>query len=228
MKNKLLGILAVTSIVLGAFCYVQWRELQTKKDQVVVLKQNLAETDERAQNAETALESQRQLRAQDSEISYGLAAKVQELLKAKEETAQKMASLSQAKADSSSDENGLPGMLSKMLENPDMKKIIAEQQKLMLDTMYAPLFKQLKLSPEETTRLKSILSEQQTRAMEQGLALMGSKKEGDLTQTAEALAREQNCAEHWRECQSEGLGILAPRRTLRTPSDWLIPPVALA
>jgi hypothetical protein len=71
---------------------------------------------------------------------------------------------------------GLGEMMSKFLDDPAMKKMVADQQRAMLDTMYGPLFKQLNLTPEQETAFKDLLAKQQAQAMELAGDLMSGDK----------------------------------------------------
>ena len=48
-------------------------------------------------------------------------------------------------------------MISKMMQDPDTRKFIREQQRMMMDQMYGPLVKQLGLTPEEAAQFKDLL-----------------------------------------------------------------------
>jgi len=67
-------------------------------------------------------------------------------------------------------------MMSKLLDDPDMKKMVQDQQRALLDTMYGPLFKSLNLTPEQETTFKDLLAKQQGQAMELAADLMSGDK----------------------------------------------------
>jgi hypothetical protein len=77
------------------------------------------------------------------------------------------------------------GALAKMLEDPDMKKMMRQQQLVMMDTMYGPLFKELGLSPEETEKFKELLIDGQMKGVEGAGALFSGDR--DPAERAEAI-----------------------------------------
>ncbi|MEP6662365.1 MAG: hypothetical protein ABJC04_01760 [Verrucomicrobiota bacterium] len=89
-------------------------------------------------------------------------------------------------ASTNEDENGSDkgNFLAKMLENPEMKKMMRTQQKTMIDMMYGQLFKEMKLTPEQSEKLHDLLLDQQMVNMEKGMAIMrdGADKE-EITKT---------------------------------------------
>ena len=66
---------------------------------------------------------------------------------------------------------GRGGFLARMMADPEVKKMMRAQQKLMLDQMYGPLFEQLKLTPEENDKLAALMLDNQMNAAEKGTAL---------------------------------------------------------
>jgi hypothetical protein len=77
-------------------------------------------------------------------------------------------------------------MLSKMMQDPETKKMLREQQRTTIDQLYSPLVKQLAMTPEESDKLKDLLADQTM----QGSALLfgnqGSSKAKDLVASATA------------------------------------------
>ncbi len=69
------------------------------------------------------------------------------------------------------DQNGLDALFSKMLSDPEAKKFIRGQQRMMMDQMYAPLIKQMGLTPEDGDQFKDLLAE---------TAMTGVEKAGSL------------------------------------------------
>lgn len=55
-----------------------------------------------------------------------------------------------------------PGAMMGMMENPEYQKLMAIQQKAMLDGNYAALFRKLNLSPHQLEQFKQLLVERQT------------------------------------------------------------------
>lgn len=82
---------------------------------------------------------------------------------------------------------GKGSFLAKMMGDPAMKKMIGEQQKQMLTMMYGPMFKEMKLSPEETEKLSALMFQNQMNTVEKGTGLLAGGSE-DRTALQKTLA----------------------------------------
>ena len=82
--------------------------------------------------------------------------------------------------------------LAKMMEDPSMKKMKRQQQMVMMDSMYGPLFKQLGLSPEETEKFKELLIDGQMKGVEGAGALFsGERDPAERTEAIKAMGEQQ-------------------------------------
>ena len=81
---------------------------------------------------------------------------------------------------------GFGNMLAKMMQDPDTRKFMREQQRLVLDQLYNPLVKQMGLTAEEGDRFKDLLAENTMRGTEKASSLFGGGQTG--TNRTEALA----------------------------------------
>ena len=63
-------------------------------------------------------------------------------------------------------------MLSKMMQDPAMKKMVRSQQRATLDMMYSGLFKQLRLSPDRQTALTDVMLDAQMHQVENAGSLL--------------------------------------------------------
>ncbi len=72
------------------------------------------------------------------------------------------------------EKGGFGKLLSNMMQDPDTKKFIRDQQRLMMDQMYAPLTKQLNLNPTEAAQFKDLLADNAMKATETATSLFGS------------------------------------------------------
>lgn len=89
---------------------------------------------------------------------------------------------------------GMGKMIGNMLKDPEMRKVMEQQQRMGMDMIYGSLVKKLQLTPEQEKQFKDILLSQQIENMEQAGALM----EGDSTQRAkiaEELAEKRKANE---------------------------------
>ena len=81
----------------------------------------------------------------------------------------------------SGSQEGMGKMLSGMLKNPEMKRMIQQQQKAVMEMMYRPLFKELNLTPAESEEFMALVMDRTMRGMDRATALFGE----------DALAREE-------------------------------------
>ncbi len=76
---------------------------------------------------------------------------------------------------------GMGGMLSGMMKDPEMRKMIREQQAMVMEQLYSPLLKKLNLNPEQAQKFKEILSS----GLESGMEMASSMFGGGSTNRAE-------------------------------------------
>lgn len=67
------------------------------------------------------------------------------------------------------------GRFAAMMEQPEIQRLLAVQQKAALDSRYAALFKNLALSPEQLEKFKNLLVEKSTAAMD---VMMAAREQG--------------------------------------------------
>jgi len=170
MKNIMSLVLAVTVLALSGVCLYQARQLQTRRVEITDLQHQVRT---QAKQSETIKTSQERLNKQRLDMA---------IMQHRATVASSNAAAVTASAEKTTDDaKGLGGFgsaMAKMFDNPDMKKIIAQQQRAMMDTMYGPLFKELGLSKEDTDRFKELLLAQQMKGVEQAGTLFGGKSDG--------------------------------------------------
>jgi hypothetical protein len=84
---------------------------------------------------------------------------------------------------------GFGSMMESMMNDPDMLKAIAQQQAAMLKTQYAPLMKQLNLTPDQRDAFFKLLSDNMTNAMVQGMAMMSGTNNPDAASAAAVMQK---------------------------------------
>ncbi|HEX5218662.1 MAG TPA: hypothetical protein VFZ59_03780 [Verrucomicrobiae bacterium] len=194
MKNALILIFALGAITLGALCLLQSRSLSQQKEQLAALRSE-AEQQSREladlQSSHQLLEKQRQeLLDQTSQ----LAAKVQSQLKAGNPQAASVETASTTAADqpkSANDKNPFGNFLAKMMEDPETKKMIREQQRTVLDQLYSPLIKQLGLQPDQAEQFKDLLADNMLKSAEKATSLFGTDSATNRTEMVAKLTEEQ-------------------------------------
>jgi hypothetical protein len=176
MKNKIPVLFLLIAAVFCAVAWIQSRQNQALQREVAALRVRLEERNRERQADETL---KRGLAAEQERLSLEVQQLTRELATARGATSTQGAPApadTLPAVDSSPTENrkgAFGDMLSKMLEDPAMRKMMRQQQLAMMDTMYGPLFKQWRLSPEEIDQFKERLVDSQMGGMENAGALLG-------------------------------------------------------
>jgi hypothetical protein len=192
MQKLLIGMLALTTVALGVLCSVQWRQLRALQANApttaaaetrateIAAREAQAERIKDLERANQHLEQQvqkfatvtTQLRTNEAQQASNLA-----LLRQRMQAAQKARGGTSAPAEDGTLGKGMGEMLGTMMKDPAMREMMREQQKVGINMMYAGLFKDLNLSPEEKEKLKDILTDAQMKNMESAPGLFGGNKE---------------------------------------------------
>ena len=92
---------------------------------------------------------------------------------------------------------GMGEALGRMMKDPAMREMVREQQKATISLMYSGLIKDLNLSPDETEKLKAVLTDAQMRNVEAAQGLFGGTLEGTAADTQKQFmeAKQQTDAE---------------------------------
>jgi len=194
MKNTLLIIFATATIALGAVCVLQARKVSEQKALVGTLR---AEAEQQAREVADLQSSQKFLRQQSQELfdqSSQLAANLVAVQRTNAQltsNAKFGAATDTASAGARAAKNPLGQLMAKMMDDPDMKKMIHDQQRLTLDRLYDPLMKQMGLSPEEATRFKDMLADNMLKGTEKASSLFGGDTSTNRTEMLSKLAAEQ-------------------------------------
>src|SRR5437867_12234565 len=150
MKNTLIAVLTATAIALGAACVVQWQKLAAQKKQITSLR---LEAEQKAQEIAEFQDSQKLNEKQRQELMQqadALAEKLQTRQQADAKVAAKTSTGGRPEDEGQQpgkDKDPFRNFLAKMMEDPDTRKMIREQQRMMLDQLYNPLIKKLGLTP---------------------------------------------------------------------------------
>jgi hypothetical protein len=98
-----------------------------------------------------------------------------------------------ASADSGSagpEKGGFGKMLANMMQDPEMRKFIRDQQRATMNQLYGPLVKSLGMTPEEGEKFKDLLAESAMNLTEKASSLFGGTKTNS-TEAVERLGAEQ-------------------------------------
>ena len=187
MKNTLIAVFIATTVALGAACVVQWQRLAAQKTQMAALR---TEAEQKMQEAAELQASQNLNETRRQELSQqtaDLANKLQTRQQADALVAAKTPAGGAAATDGQKpgkDKDGFGSFFAKIMEDPDTKKMIREQQRVMLDQLYDPLIKKMDLTPAEAAQFKDLLADNMMKSAEKATSLMG----GGSTNRTEMLA----------------------------------------
>jgi hypothetical protein len=195
MKNTLTLIFAAATLGLVAVCVVQWRKLNRQENQFTSLRFELEQKTQEIADLQASQEfverQHRELLDQADDLAVKLQAR-QRADAAVATTPSGAAVAQDQKPDK--DKNVFGSFLAQMMEDPDTKKMIREQQRMMLDQLYSPLIKQLGLTPEEASQFKDLLADNMIKSTERATSLMGGSSTNRAA-LAGALAEEQKAFE---------------------------------
>jgi hypothetical protein len=194
MKNIITLFLAVTTITLGVVCVVQSRKSTDQQTQLAALR---GELDEKSQELETLQTAQKRSDRQRRELT----AQADELaaqLQARQVAATNVIVLAPTNPPPVSEgekpdegKGGFGTMLSKMMQDPDTRKFIRDQQRMTMDQLYAPLVKRMSLTPDEATKFKDLLADSMMNAAEKASSMFGGSPSTNRTEMLSSLTAEQ-------------------------------------
>ncbi len=192
MKNTLIAVFIATSVVLGALCVVQWQKLDRQKGQLVSLR---GEMDQKTQEIADLQANQKLIakqRHESLEQASDLAAKLQAQRLANAKAAAS-ASTNQAAEDENKKQSkgGFGDAIAKMMKDPEMLKMIRDQQRTMMDSLYSPLVKKLNLPPEEAAQFKDLLADNMMKGASKATSLFGGDSSTNRTELLNTLSAEQ-------------------------------------
>lgn len=172
MKSAFIVALLVAAVGLGVVCALQFRKASEQKAQIASLNSALEQQQDRVRELEASkqhLSQQRsellqQAEAQAAELSRQIAADPPPALTPGAQPGGK---------DANSPQAGLGQMISKMLDDPETRGFLREQQKMMMDQLYGPLIKKMGLAPDDAAKFKDILLETAMKGTERASSLMG-------------------------------------------------------
>ena len=198
MKNILTWFLAATTMTLAVVCVMQTRKFAGQQTQLASLR---AEADEQAQQLEALQAAQKRSEQQRHEL-MGQADELAAQLQTRQLAETNVIALAPtnpppvSEGEKPDDEKGgLGKMISKMMQDPDTRKFMREQQRMMMDQMYAPLIKKLGLTPDETTQFKNLLADNAMKAVDSASSMFGGLGSSNQTQAVSALADSQKSFE---------------------------------
>jgi len=192
MKNTLIAVFAAT-LALGAVCFLQWQKLATQKAEMLSMRGELEQQAREMADLQAAQKLAEDQRREATDQAAVIAEKLQARMRA-EATAAKPSATAASATDnqkSANDKAGLGNFLSKMMEDPETRKLVREQQRMMLDQLYRPLFKQLGLTSDEATQFKDLLADNMMKGTEKAASLLSGGTVTNRAEMAAAMTAEQ-------------------------------------
>jgi hypothetical protein len=183
MKKILMLSFTVTVVLLGVLCITQSRRLSRHKEELATLNGELEQQVRQAAESQATNQrlkrERRQLLDQVNlnEQNHQLAASTPPATAPGEAP-------SPLESEKSDQHTGAMGkLLAKMMQDPDTRKFIRDQQRQMMDSLYNPLIKHMGLAPEDAELLKDFITESQMNSAEMAGSMFG----GGSTNRTEVL-----------------------------------------
>ena len=194
MKTILIWFLAATTLTLAVVCVVQTQKFSGQQTQLTSLK---AEMEEKAQQVEALQAAQkhsdqqrRELMAQAEELAGQLQARQLAETNVIAETPAPPPPVAVAEKPDDG-KGGFGKMLAKMMQDPDTRKMIRAQQRMMMDQMYAPLVKKMGLTPDEATQFKDLLADNAMKGADKASSMFSGLGSTNNADAVKAMTAEQ-------------------------------------
>lgn len=201
MKNVLILIFAAATIVLGVICVVQSGKSTEQQALVSSLTAEAEQKTAQIAELESAQKHSGRQRGELQRQADELAAQ----LRAREAAETQAAALvptnpptptaNPATEPPDKEKSGLAGFgkfLSQAMKNPEAKKLIESQQRLMTDQTYSPLIKQMGLTPEEADQFKTLLTDNMVKGAEKAFSMFEGLASTNRSQIIEQSVADQN------------------------------------
>jgi hypothetical protein len=176
MKNLFLSILVLIAAGIFVAGILIVRKGSDHKLELAQLQLEIDRQSNAMHEAEVKQKRTEQERDQIAQLADEIGAK---LVAQKTSAAQNLSITSVVSAGStagsgSNEQSGLGKMLAKMMKDPETKQFIRQQQRLMVDQLYAPLLARLNLNETETAQLKELLAEDAMKSTERSSELLSA------------------------------------------------------
>jgi hypothetical protein len=189
--KKLLAILALAGILTAAVIWlIPSRPSAPPPPQVDQLKAELAEREQKIQELEAERKRAETQVRELARLSDDIAA---QNLAREAALSNALATRDTARAETTSTnaEGGFGKMLAGIMKDPEMRKMIREQQSAALNQLYEPLIKRLQLTPEEAQKFSDILAGGMESGMELASSMFGGGDATNRTALAKSIAAQQ-------------------------------------
>ena len=170
--------IAVAAAAAGVIA-LQWSEIRTQKAESASLQQQLQQA---SLQSEKQLAAIKELETRDETMARSLRSVVRESTQSVARRAAAPAPVAAANPSAASPQGkGLGSIMENMMKDPDLLKAMGEQQAQLMKTQYAPLVKQLNLTPDQRDTFYKLITDNLTNAMVQGMAMMSGTNKAEAT-----------------------------------------------
>jgi len=194
MKNTVTLLFAATTIALAVVCAVQSRKSASLQSQLTALRGELEARTQEVEETQAAQQRSEQQRQDAAREVDELAAQ----LRARQLAATNVAVPAPAAPAAApeapkpgADRGGFGKMLSTMMQDPDAREFIRNQQRMTTDQLYAPLVKQMGLTPEEAAAFKDLLADNMMKTAEKAFSALSGTAATNRPEMLSSLAAEQ-------------------------------------
>jgi len=208
MKNALIILFAAAALALGVVYVVQWQKRDAAQAQIDSLRGKVDQKDQEIADLQAAQKLIETQRRESLDQAARLADKLQTRQRSDAKAPGSVATDPVATVQGEQPGQGKRGfgeLFAKMMDDPEAKKFIRDQQRIMMDQLYAPLVKQMSLSPEEAAKFKDLLADNMMKGAEKATSLFGGGTATNRTEMIHTLTEEQKSFdEQVREFLGEG------------------------
>jgi len=194
MKRTITLLFAATTVTFAVVCLVQSRKSATQEIQLAALRTEVEARSVQAEEAQAAQQradrQRKEAAAQAEELtaqlrSRQLAANSAVATTAAPAAAAEPAASEPAKPDS--DVAGFGKMISKMMQDPDTRELVRNQQRMMMNQLYAPLVKQMGLTADEAAQFKDLLADHAMKGAEKAFSAVSSTGSSNRTEQLKTM-----------------------------------------
>jgi FtsZ-binding cell division protein ZapB len=205
MKNTLVLFFFAALVALGTITILQTRRVANRQEQLTAARSEQQQTQRAAEELQAdnqrlnqeraALSNQLQSATAPTPTPQpGALGRAGAVGSASPARAVVVGSTSTDAAKPDNDPSGMGNFLSKMMDDPETRRFVRDQQRQMMDPLYAPLIKQLNLTPEQASQLKDFIADNQMKATVAATSMMGGSA-SNRTELLASMAAEQKTAE---------------------------------
>jgi hypothetical protein len=173
MKKILIPSFTGIVVVLGVLFITQSRRLSDRQEQLAAVN---GELEQQARRSEELRATNQRLKKQHREMldQANQSAQNPQLATSTSPPIAPGEAPAPAQSEKPEHDSGAIGkLLAKMMQDPDTRKFIHDQQRQMMDSLYGPLIKQMELVPEDAKRLKDFIADAQMNGAEMAGSMFG-------------------------------------------------------